>query len=531
MTKKLLILLSIITTTLVLTGCGLFERELTTNELIPQVIGESEFSFEVFSEEPEWTSFVTASDYLDGVIEIEEYMIDLDNVDMNTVGSFDVTYSVTNSRGALVEYTMAVSIVDTIPPEFTINDITIYTSDIHIDWTTYITDPTDNYYTDFVYRLVEDNVEYDTVGVYTVSVKVRDGSNNEKTKTFYVTVIEYGFAHGFYNYRFADSELRHTFMAAAEKYLMNNMYGGVPIFTSGSFVMYSHRLRLPVDEYIAVMGYGPDFGWMTADDSTVTMYDGLPGNIGEYTYRTTINNNPGTFNQWLYDNSTDSTLMDKYIGSLYFYTFNEDLNGYNVEPSMASGEPIPIDSEITENGIEVADKWSIPLRNDLVWKYHPDTDISNLPTGHEIIDANDFIDTFRLALDEGWFRAISGGSDFINETSALVGAQEYLDSDKTDEDWEAVGIKISEDNLSIEFEFIYQMSDWNVKYWLESFIMTPINIELYDKFESQLTGEENNPYGTSNTTLAYSGAFYVDEYVEGEYIIMKEIICAGRIII
>ena len=368
---------------------------------------------------------------------------------------------------------------------------------------------------------VSGTVDTSVIGTYVITYSVTDldGGNVTVARTVNVNEIDIVFPTGFFNYKFADTELRHTLMAAAEGYIMNNMFGGIPLFASGSFNLYSSRLQLPVDEYVAVMGYGTAFGTMSGDDSTVLMDDGEPGEVGEFTYRTTIGNNPGTFNQWLYDTSTDSDLMSNYFDALYVYEFNADKSGYEVNPSMAAANPVPVDATFTETGKEVANVWTIELRDDLVWKYHPDTDISALPAGHEVIDANDFIETFKLALDEGWFRAISGGGDFLAETSAIVNAQEYLDGEAT---WEEVGLSVGDDDLTLEFNFVNEMSDWNVRYWLSSFVMTPINIELYDAYEAALVGDESNPYGTLNTNTAFHGAYYVDYYEADKILRYKE---------
>ncbi|MDY0138176.1 MAG: ABC transporter substrate-binding protein [Candidatus Izemoplasmatales bacterium] len=347
-----------------------------------------------------------------------------------------------------------------------------------------------------------------TVGDYTLTYTVTDGDGGVGTATRVVSVVVY--PSGFYNLKFATTELRHTFMAAAEKFLMNTMYGGVPLFANGGLALYSERLQFPVDEYIPVMGFGGSFGTFSADDSTVKMDDGNPGEAGKYTYRTASTNDIENWNQWLYQTSTDSDFMGVYLDALYVYEFNEDKTGYAVNPSMASDNPTPVESHITETGKEVAKTWRIPLRTDLEWYYHPDTDVSGLPTGHEVIDANDFIATFKLALDLGWFRAISGGGDFISTRStAILNAKEYRDGDAT---WDQVGLKAVDDN-TLEFTFLEDQSEWNVRYFLSSFVMTPINIELYQALGGSLTDPESTgTYGSSNTTVAYHGAYYVDYY-------------------
>jgi ABC-type oligopeptide transport system substrate-binding subunit len=371
--------------------------------------------------------------------------------------------------------------------------------------------------------VVSGSVSLDAVGSYELTYTVEDAAGNEESVTITVTVsdVDVVYPTGFFNYKFADTELRHTFMAAAEKYIMNNMAGGVPLFASGSFNLYSSRLQLPVDEYVAVMGYGTGFATMSADDSTVLMDDGEPGEAGEYTYRTTMSTNPVVFNQWLYDTSTDSDLMSLYYGALYSYEFNADKTGYEVNPSMAASNPVPVDSTITDTGKEVSTTWQITLRDDLVWKFHPDVlaETGFDPSSADAtIDANDFVGTYKLALEKEWFRAISGGGDFINSSSKVLNAEEFVAGDAT---WEEVGIKLIDD-LTFEFTFVDDQSEWNVRYFLSSFVMSPVNLEMYDFFEGELTGEEVNPYGTNNFNIGYHGAFYIDYYEADKIVRMLE---------
>ncbi len=353
--------------------------------------------------------------------------------------------------------------------------------------------------------VVSGNLDLTTAGTYTLTYTVEDSAGGVSTVTRDVTVSEAGLVSptGFFNYKFATTELRHTFMAAAEKYLMNNMYGGVPMFASGSFALYSPRLQLPVDEYVAVMGYGTRFATMSDDDSTVLMFDGELGNAGEYTFRTHNSTDPVTFNQWIYDTSTDSDYMAEYYGALYEYVFNADKSGYEVVPAMAGGMPIPVDSHITETGKEVSTVWQIPVAAGLEWSYYDNGDAPSYVTDNDIT-AQDFVDTYKIALDQQWFRAISGGGDFISKTQAIVGAQEYIDGTG---DWADVGLKVVDGK--IQYTFVDDQSEWNVKYWLSSFVMAPIHTQMYD----ELTDTEGvTTYGTSPQSIAYHGPYVISAY-------------------
>jgi len=354
-------------------------------------------------------------------------------------------------------------------------------------------------------------VNLSVTGDYTLVYSVQDEDGAVTTATRVVTVELQTYANGFYNYKFASTELRHTFMAIAENYLLHNMYAGVPLFDSGSYVMYDSRVSLPVSEYVPVMGYGAIFGSMTNDDSTVLMDDGNLGDAGVYTYRTTIGANPGTFNQWLYDTSTDSTMMGYYYDAPYVYHYTDDKTGYAVVPSMATAAPVSVDGRTTETGKEVSYTWEFTLRDDLEWFFHPDTNaafIATLTPADYEITATDFVETFKLALEEKWFRAVSGGGDFVTSSQAIVNAGAFSDGTTA---WENVGIKIvGDDDLTIQFTFIDEQSEWNVRYWLSSFVTTPINLELYDYLLND--GDTNTNYGTTNLTIGYTGAYYVDYY-------------------
>lgn len=351
----------------------------------------------------------------------------------------------------------------------------------------------------------------DVEGTYEIIYYVTDSSSETFSivRVIKVQEIRIVYPTGFYNYKFANAELRLSFMAAAEKYLLNNMYAGIPLYSNASSVLFSSRLELPVEDYIAVMGFGTDFATMSEDDSTVLMYNGEYGNTGEYTFRGTISNNPNTFNHWLYDDSITATVIKRFSDSLYVYEFNEDKTGYIVVPSMAKYNPVPINPEFTGLGKEVSRTWQITLRDDLVWGFNEATNT----LGYDmVIDANDFSDSYREALYQNWFRAISGGGDFTSQTNQIVNAQEFADGEV---DWEDVGINLIDD-LTIEFIFYNDMSSWDVRYWLSSFAMSPIQMDLYEDtttFDADGYVDEML-YGTTSETTAYSGAYILDYYEE-----------------
>lgn len=357
--------------------------------------------------------------------------------------------------------------------------------------------------------------DVDIPGDYTVTFSVTNTSGVTTERSRLITVVPEGeeliiYPTGFYNYQFASIELRHTFFAHAERYLMETMYGGIPMYANAGYALYSERLILPSDDYLPVMGYGNAFGEFTADDSTVLMEDGQPGQVGRYTYRHVVTSNPDTLLHWIYQDSVTSDMMYFFLGAPYYFYFNPEMTGYDVLPSMASDVPQPIDPELDPEGRELSRTWQIPLREDLMWSYHPDTDTSNFPAGHDEINAHDFIETYKLALSENWFRAITGGGDFTSAPQEIVNAQRFADGEV---DFDEVGLR-AVDDYTLEFDFVGDMSEWSVTYWMASFTMGPINLALYD--------EIGDAYGTSAETTAYSGAYIINYYEPDVIVRMTE---------
>ncbi len=364
--------------------------------------------------------------------------------------------------------------------------------------------------TDDIVLVDDDDFDYNEEGDYEITVSVENSYENVTEATFTVSVQADAatFADGFYNFRFTSPEFQNRFFAHAERYLMETQYGGVPVMTDAGAVAYSDRLDLVPDEAIPLMNWGVAFAEMTEDDSNVIMDDGDPGEEGEYTLRQRLTGDPDTFHQWIYDDANSSDMITLFQDSLYYFTFDDfdDPTGFDLVPGMADGMPNPIDEEELDVGMTVAHEWHIDIRDDLEWYLHEDIE-EDYSTD---ITAEDFIDTYKLALDEGWFRAVTGGGDFFDPGQRIVNAEEYYEGEVV---WEDVGLWV-EDDHTLGFEFEYQMDEWDVIYWLSSFVMTPIHLELY--------GDVGDSYGTSHDTIAAHGPYYISYYEPDSIIRFRE---------
>ncbi len=159
----------------------------------PVLIGEDTFTYEVDSNEPDWLSLVSVTDNYDGDITLTLSNIDLSNVDMNTVGTFNVIYTVTDSQNNTNTKTITVNIVDTTKPVLIGEDTFTYEVDSNEpDWLSLIS-VTDNYDGDITLTLSNidlSNVDMNTVGTFNVIYTVTDSQNNTNTKTITVNIVD-----------------------------------------------------------------------------------------------------------------------------------------------------------------------------------------------------------------------------------------------------------------------------------------------------------------------------------------------------
>jgi ABC-type oligopeptide transport system substrate-binding subunit/cell division protein FtsB len=348
---------------------------------------------------------------------------------------------------------------------------------------------------------------FDEVGTYDVTFEVTDGDGNV---TEFVVVVEVIIPENqVANYLSGidlgklDTENKGILFAALENYLLDNVYGGVPLYRGASRVMYADRVSLFSPEYNGVMGFGTGFSELTLDDSNVYMYDEVYGNAGEYTWRASYVTDHASLNNWIADDSNSSDFIDLFTGSLYTFYFDASKTGYEILPDLASSEPIPVDP-FEVNGKMYSDTYTIEIRDDLVWSFHEDTDLTGLPAGYEDLDANDYYDTWKYALENNWFRAVAGGGDFI--TNGVKNAAEFVAGTK---DWEDVGIKLIDDN-TIEITYVSDKTIFDVKYGLVG-NWTPINMELFDDLGG-VTGWAQGP-----DSIASSGVYQFEEYTSGQF--------------
>ena len=132
----------------------------------------------------------TASDNYDG--DISANIVTVTNVDTSVIGSYTVTYNVTDSSGnAASEVTRTVNVTDTTAPVITLVGDAEITVEVGTTYTDLGATASDNYDGDITADIVTvNNVDTSVIGSYTVTYNVTDSSGNaasEVTRTVNVT--------------------------------------------------------------------------------------------------------------------------------------------------------------------------------------------------------------------------------------------------------------------------------------------------------------------------------------------------------
>jgi len=364
--------------------------------------------------------------------------------------------------------------------------------------------------------LIINNVDTTVIGIYSVIYTVEDRAGHTITTIRSITVTELN-EEDYPNAQYIDgidlsileAEDQAVLFAAAERYLLENVYAGVPLYTTASRVIYASRVQLFSEEYNSVLGFGNSFSRLLEDDSHVLMDENTYGKAGEYTWRTTYNTDPISLNPWTIEDIETDKFIEMYSGSLYDFNFDATKTGYELLPSLAASDPIPVNPVIMDGKL-YSKIWRIELVDGLQWKFHPSTDISRLPAGYSNLDASDYLWTWQYALEHDWFRARTGGSDFVSQ--GILNASEFINGTAT---WNQVGLRLADDTTNtIELEYKDLKNMFEIKYNYASPFLAPVNQELFE--------ELGETYGMTPEKIASSGTYYFDSWIHEHVLTFKK---------
>lgn len=140
-----------------------------------------------------------------------------------------------------------------------------------------------------------------------------------------------------------------------------------------------------------------------------------------YTYNYSLSEFPTNWNYFTYQTSTDAEILDYITDGFYSFDYNDTMDGYQMVPAMATGDPVDVTKDyVGKFGITADSKnlaWKITLRKDLKWD------------NGDPITAKDFEESAKLLLDP---KAQNSRANSLYSGSFIVGnAEAYLKQGKT----------------------------------------------------------------------------------------------------
>ncbi len=173
--KKILSVLLGLSMVLVLSGCGDKDTEAPVITLKSNAITE----FTEHSDIPNWSSYIEVVDNVDVDFVV---VIDDANVEMDSLGTFDVIYSVEDEAGNKSEpYILTITIIDGKAPTIVLSEgaVLFYAEDsVEPDWNVLV-DLNDDHDTTLTVSVDDSLVDMNNIGTFVVSYNTTDSVGNE----------------------------------------------------------------------------------------------------------------------------------------------------------------------------------------------------------------------------------------------------------------------------------------------------------------------------------------------------------------
>ncbi|MBQ2892284.1 MAG: hypothetical protein IJE45_05265 [Bacilli bacterium] len=156
--------------------------------------------------------------------------------------------------------------------------------------------------------------------------------------------------------------------------------------------------------------------------ANVSIYGEFTSKDG-YTYQSSFNLSPKTFNPFQYESATDSVPLDYTTLGLYGYSYNADKTGFELKPVMAAADPVDVTTEYAKDdsyGIEGETSgyaFRIALNRHATWE------------NGEVINADDYIYSLKALLDPKFQN--HRASDYYAGSTAIFGAKDFFYSGQT----------------------------------------------------------------------------------------------------
>ncbi len=343
-----------------------------------------------------------------------------------------------------------------------------------------------------------DIAKLSTSGEHTITVHFLGFTTSFTIKI--IAPIVYELANGRYDFSmFADLEKTYV-ISKLETYLMEHMYGGIPLVRSTDVMLFSDRVDLPTHEYFHNLGYFIPYMTLTEDDSNVLFETETYGHPLEYTFRTYYTDEQDNLNTWINVPGKPAPLYDLLSGTLYQRVYNEEAEILTYVLSLAESYPVALGDDISSDGKSTL--WKITLRDQLEWSIPEGLTVSDIA-----ITAEDYVWTIKEALENNWLGTCHG--TFALCYSGIKNIDNYRNGLSNIDD---IGIKVSNSSdLTLEIEFESPINMSSVLGLFSDPMITPIHQEVYETL--------GDDYASSVETTPSAGLFKLSSWIYEDFML------------
>lgn len=192
-------------------------------------------------------------------------------------------------------------------------------------------------------------------------------------------------------------------------------------------------------------------------DNTDQNGDQVPENPDTYTYNLATSAFPTNWNVHAYETANDAEILDYIVDGFYSFDYNETLDGYQIVPAMAVGDPVDVTSQyVGKYGIAAGDTakaWKLTLRDDLKWEDGTPIKAHNFVTSAELL-LNPVAKNHRADMLYTGNLTIAGAKDFFysgrSEWLDMIG--DYVDNDTLVEQADGTLTKADGTKISVKID-------------------------------------------------------------------------------
>ena len=334
----------------------------------------------------------------------------------------------------------------------------------------------------------------------------------------------------------ASAAERTEVLGALEKYAVDNMITGMPLYENGGYTMYNPRVVKGCENYITGYGFGIGrYGYLRSDLTNEEV-------AKPSYYNTWDTSDPGKIN---YLDDQGSQVGDYFdtISCSYFGTkMNAAKNGYDWYGVLSTKDrPYIVKDGVAsypEDKEALSDTWRVYVRTGQAGGVAFRTNSTaegRAAFDNKYVTLDDYVSAFKILLcgKFAYYRGTEAATK-MSGYSAIKGAGTYYANTKSsgisDEEFKKVGVKSGHDDTNgdyLEFQLGAPTTRFYAMYSLASTLYSPINMEFFNLVTNNGANPKNyGAYSSDKSTgpvdnILSLGPWLLEEWKEDQIINFK----------